>query len=263
MKIIYWNTHSTQSIEIILEIVRQEYPDFFFLSEIDDHILEESSETLNSVGFEFFPNPGCNRVSIIRKKEIETNLDLQNEYFTTIRLPQYDLYIISLHLPSQMFQHMDGLKEFIRDFRLEIDSEIGCSTEKNILVIGDFNVNPYEKPMIDFDGFLATNYCHSRKLITHLGKSRSVYYNPTWQLYSKKNFPGTKYFPRPSASSYDIIECHFLDQVVISQHLLNKIISETIQVIENTENFTLFSSERKSISGSDHLPLSYQFVLSN
>lgn len=261
MKCIYWNTKSIQDVNRIADLLMQELPDFFFLSEINKHLLETNNDKFISLGYEYYLNPGCERVSIIKNLKTEAQLGIQNKYFTTVKAIDINTYIISLHLPSQLFQHMDSLKEYIRDLRLRIDIEIGPSDEKQILLIGDFNVNPYEKPMIDFDGFLATNSTKARRKIVHLGNTKNIYYNPTWQLYSRKSFPGTKYFPRPSASSYDIIEYHFLDQVVISQLLSEKIHDEKIKVIESSSNYSFYNIENNSVEGSDHLPLSYQFSL--
>src|SRR5690606_11667098 len=142
-------------------------------------------------------------VSILIRKGLNVDLGIQNKYYTNIKIPNLNLDVISLHLPSQMFQHFDALKEFIRDFRIDVDVNIGVPDEKRILLIGDFNVSPFEKPMIDFDGFSATNSINSRTAITHLGKQKALYYNPTWKLSTNTHFPGTKHFKRPSGSSYD------------------------------------------------------------
>ncbi len=259
MTSIYWNTNNISTFTEIESLLTHYSPDLLFLSEISDELIENNKNNLTKLGFEHFENPGCERVLIIKKISLNVDLKIQNYYYTSIIDKKTDTCFISIHLPSQMFQHMDGLKEFIRDFRFEIDVEIGSSLEKNIIVIGDFNVNPHEKPMIDFDGFLATNSINSRKTITHLTKKRTTYYNPTWKLYSRTKFPGTKSFNRPSGSSYDVLEHHFLDQVVISQHLLSSIIEEKIEVIEKTKNIDFYDEKKNKSIVSDHLPLLYQF----
>lgn len=261
MKLLYWNTNKIKSLVQIIDICISESPDIFFLSEIDENLLETESRPLNEIGYEYTPNPGSDRVKILIKKGLDIELGLQNKYYTMISVDEFDLNIISLHLPSQMFQHMDALKEFIRDFRAKIDETIGSPLEKRIIVIGDFNVNPFEKPMIDFDGFSATNSINSKSKVTHLGKSKTYYYNPTWQLYSNNVFPGTKYFQRPSGSSYDILEHHFLDQVVISIKLLNEIDWEKIKIVQKSSKFIFKSNGSNKILESDHLPLAYQIKL--
>jgi exonuclease III len=261
MNIAYWNTNKNSNLNCIIDILLCRNIDVIFLSEIDVEVIETNNDFLSKNGYEYFHNPGCERVKIVKKISLEIELKQQNYYYTVVRETENDINIISIHSPSQMYQNMKALKEFIRDFRCTIDNEIGGSLDRKIIVIGDFNINPHEEAMIDFDGFLATNSTRGRKTITHLKKQKTTYYNPTWQLYSRTNFPGTKAFRRPSASVYDVLEFHFLDQVVISQNLLSALQSDYIEVIEDTDNFILFDKVKNLILGSDHLPLLYSFNL--
>jgi exonuclease III len=258
MKFIYWNTNNIKSLNQILDICDSEIPQVFFLSEIDEKMLQDNADLLKKHNYKYFANPGSSRVKIIIQDGLNIALGLQNKYYSNVKLPDINLDVISLHLPSQMFQHYDALKAFIRDFREDIDLNIGNSIDNNILIIGDFNVSPFDKPMIDFDGFSATNSINARHSITHLTKKKNLYYNPTWKLYSNTEFPGTKHFKRPSGSSYDVLEHHFLDQVVISSKLLNELKSEEIRVITQSNKFDYYLSGSNTLLESDHLPLTYE-----
>ena len=257
MNLIYWNTNKGTDFGPILDICITESPDIIFLSEIKDETIDLAKKELSKINYEQIKNPGCDRVKIISKKGIQLTLSIQNKYYTSLFSPILNLNIISVHLPSQMFQHLKALKAFIRNFREEIDQNLGTSEEESILIIGDFNVNPFDEAMIDFDGFSATNSVIARKKITNLKKTKELYYNPTWGLYSNNDFPGTKYFKRPSGSSYDILEHHFLDQVVISRKLLNRLTSQTIKTINKSNNYIFREEGKNLIQESDHLPLSY------
>lgn len=263
MKIIYWNTKKAEDLNRILELLIQESPNILFLAEVTPDLLtqKENEQKLKNAGYEYFENPGCERIQIISRIDLNINLSIQNKYYTSIKVDDISTYIISVHLPSQMFQHIDGLKKVIRNLRNTIDLSLGNSLEKRILFIGDFNVNPFEKPMIDFDGFAATNSINYRKKITHLGESLNPYYNVTWRLYSREYFPGTKFFQRPSASSFDILEFHYLDQVIISHKLKEELMKDQISIIEKTENFSFFDIDKNRIEGSDHSPIMYEFKI--
>lgn len=258
MKFIYWNKKKIDAFNRIIDIVQKEKPSLFFLSEFNLEYFGGKESKLLEQGYELYDNPGCKRVSILKRVGFEVELSLQNKYYTTVRIKKDNLYVVSLHLPSQMWQSMASLKEYLRDLRFALDEEIGSSADTKILLIGDFNVNPYESPMIDYDGFVSTNSTKAKHTISYNGKSRTTYYNPTWELYSRTNFPGTKQFSRPSASSYDVLEFHFLDQVVISQKLLMSIAEHKIDIIEETENYTFFNHVSNKIEGSDHLPITYK-----
>lgn len=261
MNYTYWNTNNIRANDMIVEIAKIENVDLFFLAEFNKNQLTELEADLEKNDYELFENPGCKRITIIKKKTINLDLSIQNPYYSVVVHKETGINVVSLHLPSQLWQSLDSLKEFMRDLRNNLDNEIGTSAEAKILLIGDFNVNPYESPMTHYDGFLCTNSPKAKHTINHLGKSRTTYYNPTWQLYSRVNFPGTKQFNRPSTTSYDVLEFHYLDQVVISQKLLESIEEESINVIENTKNFTFFNQEKNVIELSDHLPLIYKFKI--
>ena len=259
MKIIYWNANKNTEIKLICEMLLENIPDILFLSEINESFLNSNSLALKSIGYKIYPNPGCERVKIIIAGNTIISLGLQNKFFTSV-LTQDGLYIISVHFPSQMYNHMDGQKYNLRNFRNNIDGIIGSSNTTPILIIGDMNVNPYEPAMVNYDGFMASNSLKSRETIKYIEEYRETYYNPTWRLYTEPNFPGTKKFPRPSGSSFDIIEFHFLDQVVISNNLKNKIVIDELKLIKETTNFKLYNKRYNRIDYSDHLPLQYEFI---
>ncbi|MCT4237489.1 endonuclease/exonuclease/phosphatase family protein [Elizabethkingia anophelis] len=256
MKLIYWNTRKTNNQKAILEILSENNPDIFFISEVDNSLLN-NFET-NADDYEIFENPGCNRVKILKRKTLSLNLSIQNNYFTTVKNNNQQ-FIIGVHFPSQMYQSHDALKNYLRMFRNSIESEIGDSLDHDIIIIGDFNISPFEKPMIDFDGFSATNSIFSRKKVTHLQQTKSLYYNPTWKLYNRIHFPGTMFYARPSTTSFDILEHHLLDQVVISPRLATKLKDEQVKIIEKTSSQTFLNSESLKTEISDHLPLYYEF----
>lgn len=261
MKFIFWNSKSHSTFSTILEILDRECPDILFLAETDVSLISSNLKELNSKDYDHFENPGCPRIIIIKNVNLNISLSIQNAYYSALKDNSDDVTIISVHLPSQMYQHVDGLKNFIRNFRNEIDEEFGSSLDRSILVIGDFNINPFEKPMIDFDGFSASNSKRLRKEAVHLKSKKALYYNPTWMLYQKNAFPGTKYYRRPSQSSFDILEHHFLDQVVLSYCMSQRITFESINVLEKTASNIFFDSVANKINLSDHLPLIYEYKL--
>lgn len=261
MKIIFWNTKKHADFSTIEDILIDEFPDLLFLAEFDQTIAISKTEELKKSGYEHFPNPGCSRIVIIKKCMINLSISRQDHYFSSVKDVSTNINIISVHLPSQMHQSLEALKSKIRDFRNDIDNTFGNSTLKDIIIIGDFNISPFEKAMIDFDGFSASNSKNLRTHATHLGSKKELYYNPTWVLFGKKYFPGTLYYRRPSRSSFDILEHHILDQVLISYSLNKKITSENLEVLESTSNKTFFDYSSNSVYLSDHLPIVYEFKM--
>jgi len=260
MKCLYWNTKNIKTIDQIIDLLNFSKPNFLFLAEIDEQIITDNKKFLSKIDYEHFANPGCSRVLIIKKVDTKCNLNLQTYYYTTVYIPLIETYIISVHIPSQIHNSMDSLKSFLRQMRIEINQSIGESYDQKILVIGDFNANPFESPLINLDGFAATNTTFFRRKVKSFMTSQSLYYNPTWKLYAQNNFPGTTFFQRPSGYSYDILEHHFLDQAILSRKLFKSIKKEEIRLIYLTSNTTFFDIKNNKILLSDHLPLELELT---
>ncbi|MGN6475907.1 MAG: hypothetical protein ACTHKV_01690, partial [Flavipsychrobacter sp.] len=139
MKIVFWNTKHNASIPILLDVLIQEMPDVLFLAEIKNDTIKNGAVELLGAGYKHVENPGCNRISIIAKKATELVLGKQSYYYSTLKDNTNKVSIIAVHLPSELYNHQDGLKKHLRSFREEIDSEFGMSSSENIIIIGDFN----------------------------------------------------------------------------------------------------------------------------
>lgn len=243
-------------------MIETEQPDLLYLAEYKQLDIEAFKTNLQSLNYQIIPNPGCNKILIISSRTVDDiNLTLQQNDYSGIYLKRTDINIIALHMPSQYSYDFDALKYNISEFKSDFEQYIGKSSNTNIILIGDFNVNPFEKPMVNYDGLAATNSVNFNSKRTFRGKQKEVYYNPTWKLYAKTYFPGSFYRKRPSNSSFDVIEHHFLDQVVLSEKFLKKIKVDHIDLIEETKNYTIFDSSSYNINYSDHLPIKYEYTL--
>jgi len=262
MKVIFWNTKDIEDFDIILSILEDENPHFLFLSEFKKLDISSHYSDLFALNYNHLPNPGCNKIKIIKKVSLKNiELTIQHNDYSGIFFPTMNLNIISVHMPSQMHYEFDALKYNILKFKQDFEKNIGNTDQENILIIGDFNVNPYESPMINFDGLAATNTTKFKSNKSFRGYENFLYYNPTWKLYSKTHFPGTFRKPRPSNTSFDVLEHHFLDQVVLSKKLMKLIKNEDIDIIHSTSKFNIFDFIKNKINYSDHLPIKYNFEI--
>ena len=102
MKCIYWNTKELSDLSSVLDILQHEIPDVFFLSETKEDIIVNNLKQLEALNYEYFLNPGCKRIIILKKKDLILNLGRQSTYYTTLKDNKNNVNIISVHLPSQM-----------------------------------------------------------------------------------------------------------------------------------------------------------------
>ncbi len=155
-------------------------------------------------------------------------------------------------------------KSFPRKKRIHMSDHIGLIEEKlhsivNSMLIGDFNVDPFEMPMISFSGMSATNglACSRREEVTRAGEKTKLFYNPMWTLYSPyKDRPGSH---RYSRLGEDVVSWHFLDQVIIRPTLIDSFKFESLKLINGTENYNYLNRNQTPYL-SDHLPLMCEIV---
>ncbi len=127
------------------------------------------------------------------------------------------------------------------------------------VVMGDFNMNPYEDGLTGIHRFNSVMTAQialklSRKL---QGKNYPYFYNPMWGYWGDRT-------PGPPASYYYNSESHWhmFDQVLLRPSLVERIMPESIRILESDgeERFlTKFGNPKKNFS--DHLPLLFRMNL--
>ncbi|WP_207736128.1 hypothetical protein [Fusibacter ferrireducens] len=135
------------------------------------------------------------------------------------------------------------------------------NTTKSI-IIGDFNMNPFDDGMTLVTGFNAVMCPNIAKKIrrTYLKKDYDFYYNPMWDIMGKSssNVKGTYYYTNTMESLY----WNTFDQVLFSGSLLSDIIINEIKVIDHlgdTSLTTALSNKPNFKVYSDHLPISISY----
>ena len=130
---------------------------------------------------------------------------------------------------------------------------------KNVVIMGDFNMNPYDPGMNLAAGLNAmmTKKCVAAGVRKNIGKTYDLYYNPMWSLFGDNNTgpAGTVY----DTSNQGPYGWSMLDQVIIHYSLVPifqdvKILSEV-----NGQSFTDQHGRPDSKKASDHFPILTEF----
>jgi endonuclease/exonuclease/phosphatase family metal-dependent hydrolase len=164
---------------------------------------------------------------------------------------------------SEYDQHsLSGeLARFLRD------AEMVAGHGRTVLV-GDFNMNPFDKGMIDAKGFGAMM---TRALTRNLkgdGQDPVLrFYNPMWGRFGDSTVgpPGTFYHRQNAPTN---ISWHMLDQVLIRPDLIRAFREDSLSILTRVPTgdgeIDLIRENRKhwSLAVSDHLPILFQMNLS-
>lgn len=268
---LFWNTYKQQVQESIYHIARVHHVDIIILAEctLDPAILLLSLNRGNEVGYHYAPSPAC------QKLEIFTNFSsdflpiiLEADRLTIRQLKTStmtdDILIAALHFPSKnMWDETDQLAEspIYADLIQEAEKQVG---HQRTVVIGDFNMNPYEKGMVNANGF---NAVMSRSIAvkrerTIQGRRYPFFYNPMWGLMGDVSAgpSGTYFYPPSGYSSY---YWHTFDQVLIRPDLLEFMTPNSVEILDAIGEKSLLSPSGypdKSWA-SDHLPLLFRLAI--
>jgi hypothetical protein len=149
---------------------------------------------------------------------------------------------------SQSFETI----EFHRKIREYEDSE----GHQRSIVVGDFNMNPFEPGMIAAAGLnsaMTIQTAQSGQRIVQ-GKAYNYFYNPMWSLFGDRNHgpSGTYYYRSSDHISYD---WNMFDQVLLRPEVAGYL--QHLEIVTKTDLISLADANGIPSSGvaSDHFPI--------
>jgi len=166
MKIVSWNVNSVRARIInILEYIRLEKPEILFLQEIKTENINFPSAEFKKLGYEsyVFGQKSYNGVAFISKIKIDSiKLDFIKDDLKQSRIICGDIKIknkkiklINIYVPNGNpinTEKYEYKKRWLAKFLSSVKKTL--STEKNIIISGDFNIIPEEIDVYDHNKFL-------------------------------------------------------------------------------------------------------------
>jgi hypothetical protein len=252
MKIIFWNLKKQKSFDELVILVESYNPDCILIAESELNIdnvanivdythVKEIIDKKPKISFFFNPR---NILSVQIIQEYKKRL-----YAYRVKSSESSFTIIGVHLGSKInFDKENQLCESIdyMDQIKNIEKTIGCH---DTIVIGDFNMNPFDTGMIAGNAF---NSVLSEKIAregnrTIQRKKYEYFFNPSWKLYGTSELGyGTYFLENPNHTSF---HWNIYDQVLIRPSILEKYIIDYSVI--NDEMF--FSTEKEAAF--DHKPI--------
>lgn len=263
MKILFWNINKKNLIEELRSISIEYDPDIIILAECqvsDAYVLSTLNVNIKRK-YQLPINPS-NRLSIYVRLNRDAVSPLTDSGGVAIRhvTPPLglDFILVAVHLPSKL--HSDPPDHFALSVRL---SNAICEAESRVghdrtIVIGDFNMNPFEDGLISADGLHAVmdRSIAMRENRIVQGEQKKFFYNPMWSRIGdmSEGPPGTYHYQ----SSKQV--CFFwntFDQVLLRPSLLDFFLEDNLKVITKFNGTNLLSASGKpnTTNFSDHLPV--------
>lgn len=179
-----------------------------------------------------------------------------------------EILLFSLHLSDARNYSLEDRAFLSQPIAQQIRTEQDRAGHSRSIVVGDFNMNPFDPPMISPAGFHAVMdkaIIQRKKGKRTIKKEDVIYpylYNPTWHLMGNQvaSVPGSYYFSQPKVTHY----WYTLDQVLVGPDLVSKFSIDALALLTQVNGHCLLTSRSGKPNAkrySDHLPLKFSLLL--
>lgn len=261
MRVLFWNTHQNENINTVLsELIIENDASVVILAEytakMDDLIALLAS---NGIIMEQYDSC-CERIKLLGSLDC-VELRLDDSHYTIQLINGKDI-LCCVHLNSKLHAGHEGYREvlidrIVRDIQ-KIEQEVGT---ENSIVVGDFNINPYEASCIDARYFHGIPVCieAERKSRTVAGNEYFMFYNPMWNLLGDFQKPyGTYYYNEGGTQN---TYWNIFDQVIFRPALKERFLKDSLKILTETKTkYLLDSNGHPDKSISDHLPIIFEIA---
>ena len=245
----------------LLEIAVDKKCDIIVLAEYNDDIKDLYSLLNNNSVEKYNIIPemgGCERIKgLINIKYEVVNLYEHSRYKIVMIETYLNKLVLGMFHNVSKIHHLNEDQAYIlKDFNDNLCKEENKYNTNNTLLIGDFNINPFESSCISADTLHAIPFIEEAKKFTRFvqGKEFKMFYNPSWKLYGSRNIPYTTYYY--NNSSILNYYWHIYDQIIIRPQLINAFIDDSLTIIAETKQHKLMNKNIPDKNNySDHLPL--------
>lgn len=262
MKFLFWNTHKNKDINYLLsEMILENDVSFIALAEYVAN-QDELLTILSEHGKLIVPymNAGCNRITLLGN--INNVIPGTQTDYASIQIINKRDIICSIHLPSKLYDQ-DGQKKniIITEIIENIQNAENDLNTRNTIIVGDFNINPYDPSCVDaplFHGIpVYTETQRNSRVIS--GKEFNMFYNPMWNFLGDFSKPyGTYYY---SGNDPNNTFWNIYDQVLIRPTLRKRFVDNSLRIITQINSTSLLNKKghpNKIIS--DHLPITFEIL---
>jgi len=263
---LFWNIRKKQSAHLVAALAHEHDVNIVLLAECQDPPRVGLALTPEgaSRAYNYYPSKKIQVFSRLPRNSL-VELDQNNSYldFWQLEPPHgQQILLVAVHLPDRYNTPTDHERyRKSREFIAEIQQHERKIEHRRTVIVGDFNMNPYEVGMFAADGF---NALSSRTKVENRRQRRTsgmphFFYNPMWNHLGDVQYPpGTYYFEGKPTE----LDWHTLDQVLVRPDLLDSFESAHVKIVTKAGDEDLINHlGRPNKDISDHLPILFKLDL--
>lgn len=266
MRYLFWNTNGKDVDKVICLLIKEYKPTILALAEYENDIdnLVREIETYVGISYMQLQKFAC-RVCILVNEKLSDSIEHCMDHTNyTIKIIPYNSYndshiVVFVHLPSKMNDNKEKNRHILEQITCKVN-ELNPENMRKVIILGDFNLNPYEEAMTYLTGCNAVSCRDVAMKIKRKDKSETdkyyyYYYNPMWNfLGDKDGINGTYYYSKTSDHSR---YWNTFDQFVVSPALIKDI--DEVKIVKHVGEISLESKGGiPDLRISDHYPLYFK-----
>lgn len=174
-----------------------------------------------------------------------------------------EVLLVAVHIPSKMYKDESEQASIASRIAREIDIREQERGHTRTIVIGDFNMNPFEIGLIGADHFhsVMDKQIALKQSRIVSGEKRKFFYNPMWSRLGddSEGCAGTYYYDTKMNNYF----WNTFDQVLLRPSLLDCFLQENLKVIDKIGGVSLIENGKISEKFSDHLPIMIELAIEN
>lgn len=262
--LLFWNIAKNPVCLAHLPCLARRYDvDVFILAECPDSVNLEALNAIDKGVYQPEQNANAKVQAITRLDPLAfihryTSLGREMAVWSTL-IPgtQHEILIAGVHLISKFGGTTESDQALVASEVIgELNEVEDRQKHRNTIMIGDFNMQPYDPGMINPIGMhgLMTKQLAARPDRVHRNKLRRSFYNPMWGLFGDRTDgpPGSHYW---KASALSNTHWGILDQVLLRPGLTEHL--KDVMILESDGYHTLLGNNKIPSTQhlSDHLPV--------
>jgi hypothetical protein len=269
MKFLYWNINRKPIQHLVAALAYEHELDVIILSECEfslpEFLITMNTPIVRKYGFPVSPVPDPIIITRLPGKSFRLIRDQPGISIRRLMPPiGPDMLIFVVHLSSKLYQDRDEQTLYCPRLSRDIEIEEQKIGHRRTLLVGDFNMNPFDPGVVGADGLhamMARNITEKRSRIV-MGEERFFFYNPMWNHFGDfpSPPPGTYFYDSGTQINY---YWNMFDQVMIRAELLEYFRDESLHLLTSagaTKLLNVSGRPDKQVA-SDHLPIMFELNL--
>jgi hypothetical protein len=260
---LFWNLNKRSLSARLVRLAAVHDLDFILLAESRLNPRDLCAALSAAGGEYFFPQTfHSGKLQVYARRTWHTEDAMNTPRFTIRRIRQrngYEYNLVVAHLPSAIDSNLDSRNQGIAKLRREILTVEHETGHRRTIVVGDFNMNPFDAGIVGCEGLHAvmTTALASRRTRTVGQEQYPFFFNPMWSHFGERSThpAGSYFYPRAE------LVCqfwHVYDQVLIRPDLIGALRSVRLLSHDGTEALVLEDGRPDHKTASDHLPLYFE-----